>query len=117
MENNPEHKHHPRTGHRHRSSNDYKGKNKSERRPQKSGGHKKKTERAMVVGASDIDSSSWYSSSSSSSEEKEVDASGRARTSMARASLPKAFVACPRARRMTQTPTLRMRWEAWRIFY
>jgi hypothetical protein len=46
MEVKPEHKH--------RSREDYKGKNKSERRPRKSGGHKKK-ERAMVAGASDID--------------------------------------------------------------
>jgi hypothetical protein len=48
---------------------DYKGKNKSERRPRKSGGHKKK-ERAMVAGASDIDSSSCYSSSSSSDDKE-----------------------------------------------
>jgi hypothetical protein len=57
------------TDHKHRSRDDYKGKNKSERRPRKSGGHKKK-ERAMVAGASDIDSSSCYSSSSSSDEEE-----------------------------------------------
>jgi hypothetical protein len=49
--------HRPRTDHKHCSRDDYKGKNKSERRPRKSDGHKKK-ERAMVVGASDIDSSS-----------------------------------------------------------
>jgi hypothetical protein len=55
-----EHKHHPRTDHKHRSRNDYKGKNKSERTPTKIGGHKKKTERAMDVGVSDIDSSSCY---------------------------------------------------------
>jgi hypothetical protein len=67
MEVKPEHKHRSRTDHKHRSRDDYKGKNTSERRPRKSSGHKK--ERAMVVGASDIDSSSWYSSSSSSVEE------------------------------------------------
>jgi hypothetical protein len=67
-----EHKHRPRTDHKHHSRNDYKGKNKSERRPRKSGVHKKKTERAMIAGASDIDSSSCYTSSSSSDEE-EVD--------------------------------------------
>jgi hypothetical protein len=61
MEVKPEHKH--------RSRDDYKGKNKPERRPRKSCGHKKK-ERAMVAGASDIDSSSCYSSSSSSDEEE-----------------------------------------------
>jgi hypothetical protein len=55
--------------HKHRSRDDYKGKNKSERRPRKSGGHKKK-ERAMLASASDIDSSSFYSSSSSSNEEE-----------------------------------------------
>jgi hypothetical protein len=48
---------------------DYKGKNKSERRPRKSVGHKKK-ERAMVACASDIDSSSRYTSSSSSDEDE-----------------------------------------------
>jgi hypothetical protein len=67
MEFKPEHKHRPRTDHKHHSRDDYKGKNKSERRPRKSGGHK---ERAMVADASDIDSSSWYSSSSSSDEEE-----------------------------------------------
>jgi hypothetical protein len=69
MEVKPVHKHHSRTDHKHRSRDDYKGKNKSERRPRRSGGHKKK-ERAMVAGASDIDSSSYYSSSSSSDEEE-----------------------------------------------
>jgi hypothetical protein len=69
MEVKPEHKHHSRTNHKHHSRDDYKGKNKSEQRPRKSGGHKKK-ERAMVAGGSDIDSSSCYSSSSSSDEEE-----------------------------------------------
>jgi hypothetical protein len=68
MEVKTEQKHRSRTDHKHRSRDDYKGKNKSERRPRKSGGHKKK-ERAMVASASDIDSSSCYSSSSSSDEE------------------------------------------------
>jgi hypothetical protein len=71
MEIKAEHKHHPRTDHKHRLRNDYKGKNKSERRPRKSGGHKKKIERVMVAGASDTDSSSYYTSSSSSDEEEE----------------------------------------------
>jgi hypothetical protein len=69
MEVKLEHKHRPKTDHKHRSRDNYKGKNKSERRPRRSGGHKKK-ERAMVAGASDIDSSSCYSSSSSSDEEE-----------------------------------------------
>jgi hypothetical protein len=69
MEVKPEHKHHLRTDHKHLSRDDYKGKNKSERRPRRSGGHKKK-ERAMVAGASDIDSSSCNSSSSSTDEEE-----------------------------------------------
>jgi hypothetical protein len=69
MEVKPKHKHCSSTDHKHRSRDNYKGKNKSERRPRKSGGHKKK-ERAMVAGASDIDSSSCYSSSSSSDEEE-----------------------------------------------
>jgi hypothetical protein len=69
MEVKPEHKHRLRIDHKHRSRDNYKGKNKSERRPRKSGGHKKK-ERAMVAGVSDIDSSSCYSSSSSSDEEE-----------------------------------------------
>jgi hypothetical protein len=69
MEVKAERKHPSRTDHKHRSRDDYKGKNKSERRPRKSGGHKKK-ERAMVADASDIDSSSCYSSSSSSDEEE-----------------------------------------------
>jgi hypothetical protein len=68
MEVKPEHKHRSRTNHKHRSRDDYKGNNKSERRPRKSGGHKK--ERAMMAGASDIDSSSCYSSLSSSDEEE-----------------------------------------------
>jgi hypothetical protein len=49
MEVKAEHKHCPRTDHKHSSRDDYKGKNKSKRRPRKSGGHKK--ERAMVAGA------------------------------------------------------------------
>jgi hypothetical protein len=57
MEVKLEHKHCPWTDHKHCSRHDYRGKDKSERRPRKSGGHKKK-ERVMVVGASDIDSSS-----------------------------------------------------------
>jgi hypothetical protein len=69
MEVKPEYKHRSRTDHKHRSRDNYKVKNKSEWRPRKSGGHKKK-ERAMVAGASDIDSSSCYSSSSSSDEEE-----------------------------------------------
>jgi hypothetical protein len=56
MEIKPEHKHYPRTDHKHHSRDDHKGKHKSERRPKKSGGHKK--ECAMVSRASDIDSSS-----------------------------------------------------------
>jgi hypothetical protein len=69
MELKPEHKHHPRTDRKHHSRDDYNGKNKFERRPRKSGGHKKK-ERAMVASASDIDSSSCYTSSSSSDEDE-----------------------------------------------
>jgi hypothetical protein len=69
MEFKPEHKHCLRTDHRHRLRDNYKGKNKFERRPRKSGGHKKK-ERAMVASASDIDSSSCNSSSSSSDEDE-----------------------------------------------
>jgi hypothetical protein len=69
MEVKPEHKHRPRTDHKHCSRDDYKGKNKSEQRPRKSGGHKKK-ERAMVAGANDINSSSCYSSSNSSDEKE-----------------------------------------------
>jgi hypothetical protein len=67
MEVKPKHKHRSRTDHKHHSRDNYKGKNKSERRPWKSGGHKKK-ERAMVAGATDIDSSSCYTSSSSNDE-------------------------------------------------
>jgi hypothetical protein len=66
----PGHKHHPSTDHKNHTRDDYKRKNKSERRPRKSGGHKKK-ERAMVSGASDIDSISCYSSSSSSDEDED----------------------------------------------
>jgi hypothetical protein len=69
MEVKPEHKKRPWIDHKHCSRDDYKGKNKLERRPRKSGGHKKK-ERVMVADASDIDSSSSYSSSSSSDEEE-----------------------------------------------
>jgi hypothetical protein len=61
MEVKPEHKHHSRTFYKHRSRDDYMVKNKSERRPRKSGGHKKK-ERVMLARESDIDSSSCYSS-------------------------------------------------------
>jgi hypothetical protein len=71
MEIKPEHKHRSKTDHKHHSRYDYKGKNKSERRTWKSGGHKKKIERAMVVGGSDIESSSCNSSSSSSDEKEE----------------------------------------------
>jgi hypothetical protein len=71
IEIKPEHKHRSKTNHKHHSRNNYKGKNKSEWRSRKSGSHKKNTEQAMVVGASDIDSSSCYSSSSSSGKEKE----------------------------------------------
>jgi hypothetical protein len=69
MEVKPEHKHCSRTNHNHLWRDDYKGKNKSEWWPRKSGGHKK-NERAMVAGASDIDSNSCYSSSSSSDEDE-----------------------------------------------
>jgi hypothetical protein len=69
MEVKPERKHHPRTNHKHRSRDDYKGKNKSERSPRRSGGHKKK-QWVMVAVASDINSSSCYSSSISSDEEE-----------------------------------------------
>jgi hypothetical protein len=61
MEVKPNHKHHSR--------DNYKGKNKSERRLRKSGSHKKK-ERVMVAGASDMDSSFCYTSSSSSDEDE-----------------------------------------------
>jgi hypothetical protein len=40
MEFKPEHKHRSRTDDKHRSRDNYKGKNKSERRPRKSGDHK-----------------------------------------------------------------------------
>jgi hypothetical protein len=113
MEVKPEHKHHPRTNHNNLSRDNYKGKNKSERRPRNSGGYKMK-ELAMVAGASDIHSSTSYSSSSSSDEDENgTRASGQARTSMACASPPKAFAAwhiAPQARRatrITQTPTQR----------
>jgi hypothetical protein len=69
MEVKPEHKHCLRTDYIHRSRGDYKSKNKSERRPRKSGDHKKK-ERVMVADARDIDSSSCYTSSSSSDEDE-----------------------------------------------
>jgi hypothetical protein len=68
MEVKPKHKHRPRTDHKIRSRDDYKGKNKSKQRPRRSGGHKKK-DGAMVAGANDINLSSCYSSSSSSDEE------------------------------------------------
>jgi hypothetical protein len=71
MEVKPEHKHRSRTDHKHCSRDDYKGKNKSKRRPRKSGGHKKK-ERAMVARAGDINSSSCYFSSSSSDEDENL---------------------------------------------
>jgi hypothetical protein len=67
MEVKPEHKHHPRTNHKNHSRDDHKGKNKFERRPRRSVGHKNK-ERVMVAGVSDVDSSSCYSSSGSSDE-------------------------------------------------
>jgi hypothetical protein len=114
MEVMPEHKHRSRTDHKHRSRDDYKGKNKSERRPRKSGGHKKK-EREMVAGASNIDSSSCYSSSSSSEKRTGTRASIRSSTSTACASLPKAFAAwhttpqARRATRMTRASTPRKR--------
>jgi hypothetical protein len=113
-----DHKHCPRTDHKHSLWNNYNGKNKSERRPRKSGCHKKKTKHAMVAGASDIDSSSCYTSSSSSSTEEEVDRHKSKQSSKninACASLAKAFAAwhialrARRARRMTRTPTPRMR--------
>jgi hypothetical protein len=69
MEVKPEYKHCVRTDHKHRSRDYHKGKSKSERRPRKSGGHKKK-ERVMVAGVSDIESRSFYSSSSSSDEDE-----------------------------------------------
>ena len=58
---------------KHRSRNDYKDKHKDkgERRHKKGGGYKKKTARAMVAGASDIDSTSSDASSDSSSEDEQ----------------------------------------------
>jgi hypothetical protein len=41
MDVKPEHKHRPGSDHKHRLRDDYKGKNKSEQRPRRSGGHKK----------------------------------------------------------------------------
>jgi hypothetical protein len=69
MEVKPEDKHLLRTDHKHHLRDDDKGKNKSERRPRISGGHKKK-KCAMVGRASDIDSRSYYSSSRSSDEDE-----------------------------------------------
>jgi hypothetical protein len=71
VENKVDHKHHPKIDHKHCSRNNYKNKNKSEHRLRKSGCHKKKTECAMVAGASDIVPSSCYTSSSSSDEEED----------------------------------------------
>jgi hypothetical protein len=51
MEVKLEHNHRPRTDHKHHLRDDYKGKNKSERRPRKSGGHKKKEHRWLPVQA------------------------------------------------------------------
>jgi hypothetical protein len=106
MEVKPEHKHCLWTDHKHRLRDDYKGKNKSERRPRKSGGHRKK-EQAMVAGASDIDSSSCYSFHQAEVLKMRTDtrASSRARTSTAYASSPQAFVAwhiAPQASRATR---------------
>jgi hypothetical protein len=69
MEVKHECKRRSRTDYKHHSRDDHKGKNKSERRPRKSGGHKK-MEHTMVPRANDIDASSCYSSSSSSDEDE-----------------------------------------------
>jgi hypothetical protein len=81
MEVKPKHKHRPRTDHKHRTRDGYKGKNKSERRPRRSVGYKKK-EQAMVAGASDIDSIFCYSSSSLSDEDENRDKSKRSRNNI-----------------------------------
>jgi hypothetical protein len=115
MEIKPEHKHCPRTDHKHCSRDDHKGKNKFERRPRKSGSHKK-MEREMVAGASNIDSSSCYPSLRSSYEEEnrhKVKQSSKNINDLS--SPPKAFAArhtapgASRETRMTRTPTPRMR--------
>jgi hypothetical protein len=51
MEVMPEHKHHPRIDHMHRSRDDYKGKNKSELRLSKSGDTRRRSERWWPVRA------------------------------------------------------------------
>ena len=58
---------------KHRSRNDYKDKRKDngERRPKKSSRYKKKTARAMVAGASDIDYTSSDASFNSNNEEEQ----------------------------------------------
>jgi hypothetical protein len=85
VENKVEQKHRPRTEHKYHSRNHYKGKNKSERRPRKSGCHKKKTKRAMVSRVSDIHSISYCTSRVQTMKKKMVidtRASGRVRNSI-----------------------------------
>jgi hypothetical protein len=88
MEVKSEHKHRPRTDHKHCSRDDSKGKNKSERRPRKSGGHKKKG-RAMVAGTSNT--LATLHQARVMKKRTGTRASGRARTSKDCALPPKAF--------------------------
>jgi hypothetical protein len=112
MEVKPEHKHHPRTDQKHRSRDNYKGKNKPERKPRKSGCHKKK-ERARQV--TSTQARATLHRAEVMKMRTDTRASGRARISTACASPPKAFAAwhiAPQARsatRMTRAPTPRKR--------
>jgi hypothetical protein len=105
MEVKYEHKHRLRTDHKDCSWDDYKGKNKSEWRPRKSGGHKKK-ERAMVAGrVTSTQAPATLHRARVMKKRTDTRASSRARTSTAYALPPKDFVAwhiAPQARRATR---------------
>jgi hypothetical protein len=109
MEVKPEHKHRPRTDHKNHSRDDYKGKNKFERKPRRSGGHKKKVRATSTQAPSTLHRAQVMKKRTGTRE------SGRARTSMVYASPPKAFAAwhiAPQARRatrVTRARTLRKR--------
>jgi hypothetical protein len=115
MEVKPEHKHHSRTNHKHCSRDDYKGKNKSEQRPRKNGGHEKKEGAWWPVRARSTQAPATLHRAQVMKKRTGTRASIRARTSTACASPPKASAAwhiAPQARRatrMTRAPTSRKR--------
>jgi hypothetical protein len=115
MEVKPDHKHRSRTDYKHHSRDDYKGKNKSEGSQGRVVITGRRSEQWWPVQATSTQAPATLHRAQVMKKRTGTRASGRARTSTACASPPKAFAAwhiAPQARRatrMTRAPTLRKR--------